>query len=301
MSLFPDDDRPKPVKTEIGAIVDPVDRFVRFIVEREAIRLRRAAGLSWRPSDIILRDYCFCNIHREDDHTTREIVRLWLAPLADHADAWFAAAVARHTNLVPMIEELGMPLPWEPDHFVAVAKDREARGERWYSTAYRIRPDNHAEARGEKKYIYVAHRVLTPLWQARKTLRPREGDTLDVFHRRLIECEGIGGFIGAQIVADTKYSGVLRSASDWSSWAASGRGSRRGLNLVLGRPVNAAWDEDDWRRQLKWLRAEIANDLVKAGIGKLHAQDLQNCLCEFARYEKLRLREGTGRRFVPRR
>lgn len=200
-----------------------------------------------------------------------------------------------------MIEELNKPpLPWDAEHFVAVAKAREARGERWHSNAYRIRPDNHPEAKGQKKYLHVAYRVLTPMWQARKTLRPRQGDTLDDFHRRLIKCESIGSFIGAQIVADTKYAGVLWSAPDWWTWAASGPGSQRGLNLVLGRPVNAAWAEDEWRRQLKWLRAEIADDLVEAGIGKLHAQDLQNCLCEFARYEKLRLGEGTARRFVPR-
>lgn len=71
MSLFPEDDRPKIIKTEIGAIADPVDRFIRFIEERERIRVRRAEGLSWRPSDIILRDYCFCNIRRELDWTTR--------------------------------------------------------------------------------------------------------------------------------------------------------------------------------------------------------------------------------------
>jgi len=303
MSLFPEDRRPQIVKTAIGAIVDPIERFLEFIVEREAIRRRRRAEGQLAPwtKDQILQAYSFCNVHREDDRTTREIVRLWLAPLADrgHPDVWFASALARETNLVEMVQDLGTPLPWDVDHFVSVAEDREARGLRWSSTAYRIRPDNHPEARGQKKYLYVAHRVLTPLWQARKTLRPREGDTLDAFHRRLIKCEGIGGFIGGQIVADVKYSGVLRSAPDWWSWATSGPGSQAGLNRALGRPVKAPWDESEWRRELTWLHGEIADDLVKAGIGELHAQDLQNCLCEFARYEKLRLVEGTARRFVP--
>jgi hypothetical protein len=36
--------RSKIIRTAIGDIADPIDRFIEFIVEREAIRLRRAEG-----------------------------------------------------------------------------------------------------------------------------------------------------------------------------------------------------------------------------------------------------------------
>lgn len=40
-------------------------------------------------------------------------------------------------------------------------------------------------------------------------------------------------------------------------------------------------------------------DLEQIGIGRLHNEDLENALCELARYEKLRLGEGTVRRYDP--
>jgi hypothetical protein len=69
---------------------------------------------------------------------------------------------------------------------------------------------------------------------------------------------------------------------------------------VLGRPVDKKWDELDWRAAFKQLRETIAPDLERIGLGDLHAQDLQNCLCEFDKF--MREKNGEGhpkRRFAP--
>jgi hypothetical protein len=39
------------------------------------------------------------------------------------------------------------------------------------------------------------------------------------------------------------------------------------------------------------LREAIQPDLEKLGLGDLDAQSFQSCLCEYNRYEKIRLRE----------
>ena len=173
---------------------------------------------------------------------------------------------------------------------------RAARGDQVFGGAYKVGTG------GIKidKIEYVAG-VLDGLWAgARQLLRPRTGEPLAEFHRRLEARRGMGGFLAGQVVADVKYVKPLLDAPDWMTFAASGPGSRRGLNRVLGRPVDAHWREDDWRPALRNLHRQITPDLERIGIERLHAQDLQNCLCEFDKMERARLGEGhPKRRFTP--
>ena len=107
--------------------------------------------------------------------------------------------------------------------------------------------------------------------------------------------------MAAQVVADMKYVSPLRGARDWMTFAASGPGSMRGLNRVLGRPVDAPWQEDKWRASVRALQEAMTPALERIGVHGLHAQDLQNCLCEFDKYERVRLGEGKPKRkFVAR-
>jgi hypothetical protein len=53
--------------------------------------------------------------------------------------------------------------------------------------------------------------------------------------------------------------------------------------------------------RLKELHANITPELQRIGLGDLHAQDLQNCLCELDKYLREKLGEGhPKRRFTPR-
>src|SRR6516225_2945043 len=54
---------------KIAEINNPIERFVAFIAEREAIRIRRFVMKKEWPwtEDEILQEYRFTNVHREDD------------------------------------------------------------------------------------------------------------------------------------------------------------------------------------------------------------------------------------------
>lgn len=291
----------EPVQTEIGRIKDPVERLCAFIRERESMRTLKEAGRSILGKDCvvtedpILAKYRFCNVRREDDRVTRWVASNWRAPYVEDDNLWFLMLVARFINWPDTLAELtngwrkGRPISWSGERFLDVMEQRRKRGDKVYSGAYMTRAD--PESAGMPKATYQERMVFTPMWQARERLQPKKGDTLNSYHMLLGQFHGLGSFMAAQVVADLKYASPLSEASDWWTFAASGPGSRKGLNFVLGRDMNAPWREDDWRMELGRLLP-----LVNKMLGwsePLHAQDLQNCLCEMSKYEKTRL--GLGR------
>ncbi len=283
------------------------EQLMAFIAEREAIRLRRATDdrslwdmsvrggrVCWT-QDPILKAYRFCNVRREDDRVTRWIADNWRQPNKLDNDLWFAMVVARFINWPDTLVEIGYPVPWTPKHFLEIMEWIKAAGRKMYTGAYMVRADREHK----NKFEYQEKVVFTPMWEARKRLRPREGDTLNSYHMLLGQFHGLGSFMAAQVVADLKYVQPLLSASDWLTFAASGPGSRRGLNRVLSRPVDSSWTEEDWRAELGRLAERMRPLFEAAGIEMVHNQDLQNCLCEFDKYERVRLGEGRPRARFP--
>ena len=203
------------------------DALLEFVVERHAIYRRRQRGepkpwTTWPE----LQQFKFCNVYRELDRVTEWIADNWREPHAADPDLWFAMCVARFVNWPDTLEEIGYPVPWEQARFVEVMEDRMARKEKVFTGAYMIHADLKFQG---SKAAYLAQEVFAPLWHDRAALRPRKGDTLASFAKRLMQHRDMGGFMVGQIIADTKQVQPLRGASDWWTWAISGPGSRRGL------------------------------------------------------------------------
>jgi hypothetical protein len=276
------------------------DDLAAFIRERHRIYHRKELDKPkpWTDDPILLGNK-FCNCYRELDTVTKWIAEHWREPHSDHPHIWFAMCVARWINWPDSLEEIGFPLPWRPQSVVGVLKDRAARGEKVWTGAYTIGTGGRAINKAE----FVVKQVLDPLWRNREWLQPRVDDTLASFARRLIEQVGFSGFMTGQVVADVRYVQPLRGASDWQTWAAAGPGSSRGLNRVLNRNKDTRWDESDWLHKLHLLQEAIQPLLRRAPfmakIRPMHAQDLQNCLCEFDKYERVRLGEGKLRSRYP--
>jgi hypothetical protein len=276
--------------------------FLFWIREREAIRILRASGAPPPfTDDPILREWSFCNVRREDDRTTRWIAEHWRSPHADDPDLWFAMCVARFVNWPETLADLGYPVPWDPEYFLRVMVARAARNETCFGPAYNISNGGKSTPKPQ----HLVEQVFTPLWSplARKRLRPSNDDSLLSFYGRLKQMPGFASFMAAQVVADMKYVAPLKNARDWMTFVAPGNGSKRGLNRMFGRPVKANWrSDDDWRVAFRKLHEAIKPDLGRLGLSDLHAQDLQNCLCEFDKWMRVEGGEGKPkRRFVPRR
>lgn len=270
---------------------EKVQEFIAFIQERENVRIRKEGGQP-RPwtSDPILNEYKFCNVHREDDKTTRWVAQNWRTPHAADPDLWFALVIARRAlNWPGSMEALGYPVPWNPDHFLKVTSHLEEIGAKTYDTAYQLLVQGQ---KGNKAEMMIKH-ILNPLWVSRDYIRPRPGDTLGFFFRRLSSFKYMGSFYTGQVIADLKYVQLL-DADDWSSFAVPGPGSERGLNRVCGRDKNTPWKEEDWYATLMDLHKRVNPIFPMPGM-EIHAQDLQNCLCEFDKYERAWGKEGKVR------
>jgi hypothetical protein len=275
-------------------------RLVEFIAERHSIYKKKAAGKPkpWT-EDKILQTYRFCNVYRELDTVTQWISENWRTPANADPDLWFNMVIARLVNWPGTLEQLEYTEKWNPKRFVHIMEGLAFVGKKVFSGAYIVSTNGVTMPKAQ----YLAERVLTPLWNSREGLRPRKGDSLSEFHARLMKFDGMGSFLAAQVVADVKYAAgsPLRKAPDWETFAASGPGSRRGLNRVIGREVDAPWKEQDWHRELTLLRTCVnGNRALKKSLPEpLHAQDLQNCLCEFDKMERVRLGEGRPRSLYP--
>ena len=278
------------------------ENFIAFVKERHAIYMRRYSGQPkpWT-DDPILQQYRFCNVFRELDSVTEWIADIWRTPYAADPDLWFAMVVARLVNWPDTLEPLTSVMfsrdkvSWYPKQFVRILHDRKKRGEKVFSGAYIVSTNGHTMDKAE----YLAAHVLTPLWQARKQLRidlsVQKNFTWRAWHEKLVQFDGLGSFMAAQVVADIKYAAPYLGVSDWYTFAASGPGSRRGLNRVLGRPVDSPWREEDWRRALVPVYEAARAYMREVCEPPMHAQDVQNCLCEFDKYERTRLGEGKPR------
>jgi len=271
---------------------EAAERLLAFAEERHRIYLRRAEGGPgpWT-EDPILRKFRFCNIYRELDTVTDWLRREWREPHSDDPDLWHALVVARHMNNIPLLSALGGPvLPWDPERYESVCATQQARGGQVFGAAYMI-GTRHTGSKAD----YLSRMVFTPLWEARERLRPLPGDTLTGFHMSLGLFYGLASFMSAQVVADLKYAegSPLRTAADWHSFCASGPGSRKGLNRLLGRPPRTPMREDDFRLRVTELRELMLPRFRELGWEEPHAQDVQNMLCEADKY--IRAQTGEGR------
>lgn len=270
-----------------------------FIEERESIRLRKEAGqpFPWTQNPL-LQNYHWCNCHQQDDRVSRWIAQNWRNPNADDPDLWFALLVARRaTNHPETMDELGYPVPWNPDRFLQVFARRISRGNKVFHTpTYKLLLSTETNGSIAER---LESALLTPMWSRRNYFKPRPDDSLASFHSRLVSARYLGDFYGGQIIADLKRA-QLRNAADWMDFAVPGPGSARGLNRLLGLPMQfsdpsgcSSWSEKkrrDWHSRVFELRNVL-------GLLDWDLQDIQCVLCEFDKYQRLIRKDGNYHRY----
>lgn len=264
-----------------------IKRFFAYINERHRIWVKRKNNLPhpWT-EDPILNEYSFCNVYRELDRVTEWIRVNWREPYADHKNLPFAMAMARQINWPDTLQELGFPEHWNPERLKAIMQGRLDRGEKVYTGAYML-----TGTLGGTKVEQTIDKILTPLYH-----RPAPMITwsLEDTWKGYLSRPGFSGFMAYEVVTDIRHTKWLKNAEDIMTWANPGPGAKRGLNRIHLREIEQTVKKPQLNFEMKQL-LDYSPDYLEAHTQPLEMRDIEHCLCEFDKYERVRLGQGRPR------
>ena len=274
--------------------------YLYFVYEREAMRVARENNYSGvLTNDPILLKYRFTNIRRKHDRASQWVINKLIRPNSNRVDLWFTLLIARLVNWPPTLQALldaevipCRPEDFDPVKFSAVLEQQKARGFKVYGAAYMVYPTmmNPGGVKSESIAKYIIGDAVLRADDIKKVLwgeKPNIENTVFV----LTHCYGVSTFIAGQVAADLTYDcGHLGHAVDLYSYAPKGPGSQRGLSLLLARPINRVWKQSEFNSSLIQASELIKEKLHISGL-TLH--DVQNTMCEYSKYVKAVLGQGT--------
>lgn len=256
--------------------------------------------------DEILQTYRFTNVHREDDRVTRWVHRNIREPYADNKNLWFMLCVARQINWPDTLQEImdrgGWPAHrWDMKKVTRILDERRTRGDKVYTGAYMIRAESDQNRPWYRwtKQRYMTEIVLGHVWKDRRMIEPHMHTSMRGATEMLAKQYGWGPFMAYQVAVDLQWTRYLNSAPDRYTWTALGPGSTRGLNRLFGFPLKQAWKNETGAQAIRDL-CFIAKKVLPKRIPEIIMSDMQNCLCEFDKYERVKLGQGRPRaKYVP--
>ena len=262
--------------------------FTYWIQERERIRLAKEVYQEDPPwtDDPIMASVRFCNICREDDKVTKWIKQNWRDPLSEHGDIpllVFGMCIARVINWPDTLQLIRLPIVpnWTIQRdFIEVLDWMQKKGLQIWGNAYMV---TGGYSKGGETKQAIMGRVLASaqgvLYGNRVPYK-----LLDEVHQNVMDAPGLGSFLAAQVVADVKYTPQFITAPDWWSFCAPGPGSTMGLNFLYDRKPGEAIGHTRFMKEVN----EIRSLLKEHYYTELTAHDVQNCLCEFSKYVRVK-------------
>lgn len=290
--------------------------FFDYAKKRYQLMLDKEGGFPppWT-NDEVLQQYRFCNVFREDDKVTRwfrDNIRSHL--FYDH-EVVLATIIFRWFNKIETAERLLCP----------GSADRLKLFTTWQPDEIRSR------LRGVSPIVTGAYMIKTPagmskldgiLWSIEQFVQPdpanvnpppvyapmlfeQEGYTLQQATEYLASFPYLGPFMAYEIVTDLRHTALLQDAPDILSWANPGPGAARGLDRLIGEAVGSlnrhssahlSWMMNMMQQLLAYSKKEA---YWPKRWPKWEMREVEHTLCEFDKYERARLGEGTPKQRYP--
>lgn len=303
-------------------MTERAEQFFAFAREREQVRLQKEAGQPkpWT-DDEILRSYKFTNVCREHDATSRQLISNLYQKHADDdpRSILLNCAVARYFGRW----EFALAHGWldfdtyDPDELEDIARDRRAHKEPVFTGAYVITNSGIAAPKEEvvvQYFIAALYEAIPHIVSVAQKTRSWQEVSKEL---RKVDGFGGSGFMTKETLVDTTYTrfwvaenkvgspapvqgrpAILSIPSDWNDWTPVGPGARRGAARVLGHDdvdtVEARSIRKDEQRCNLVISALMGVSTEALGF-QLCPHDVQFVLCEFDKYERVRLGQGRPR------
>ena len=265
--------------------------FFSWVVERTHIQQRKDRGDPWPwTKDSILQEYKFTNAFREKDRTTiwfREKIR---DRLRYKPEVYMATVIFRWFNLIETGETLlkhNLHIEWDPQKAYDVITPQN----KWITGAYMIKsPTSMNKVRG-------VCQTITTVWNDRERfLKKCPWDSLQKMNLWLEGYPFLGPFLAYELATDLRHTYIGACAKDINKWANAGPGAMRGLNRIYGRNLDYTSKRHDWCEEMR----DLLNYSVYPGVMRdlkevMELRDIEHSLCEFDKYERVRLGQGAPR------
>jgi hypothetical protein len=223
----------------------------------------------------------------------------WYEPYFNHKNMVVACVLARHFNQPTTLEAIGFPdsLPryayrdgyWDGyvfDAQRAIYKLKEDN-QTVFNGAYIIRASADYANKSEMVFRETCQQFID---------RPLAlgFDSMEGVVCELMTYRNIGSFMAGQIAADLRWA-VKGKWSDKDTWAAMGPGSKRGMNRLHGREVEAPLNQEHFLNELQGFKCMAEQKLPKSITSRMEMIDWQNCFCEVDKYTRVLLGEGRAK------
>jgi hypothetical protein len=288
-----------------------LDLFWQFVCERQWVWQRRALQRLPPPwtADPILQSERFTNVYRELDPGTRYVIEHILEIDASRPDKLFNVMLYRLIGRMETHATLGFQFLTD---FCSHEMERELKSLRRagtppFTAAYMVSAYSSLGSADKVENIASLFGMLHAEFDDLFVRVDRCTAAADV-HATLSSAYGFGNFLSYQVLVDLLYplrvyanKGLLPFSHD--DWASPGPGARRGIKMLL-RPSDDSQDLD----VMCWLRDHQHSEFERLGLDFPYLEDaagnptdislanIQNCLCEFHKYVKIREGTGQGRR-----
>lgn len=293
-------------------VQEPRDLFWKFICERQTIWYRRTVlqeEAPWTDDKIIQRDR-FTNVYRELDPGTQYAIQAILERDETVPDRIFNVMVYRLIGRSETHSHAGFQRidEYDAETFeAALKKRRDEFDEPVFTGAYMVSGYNQM---GSSDKIENISRLFEEICGKFDSFYA-EVETADEprqVYNTIRDLPGFGNFLAYQILVDLLYPLQSRDGKpllpfSHDEWSSPGPGAQRGLKILLNNP-----SEHIYLDVMRWLRQHQNAEFSRLNLDFPYLRDtrgdkieislanIQNCLCEFYKYHKIKNNEGRARR-----